>query len=62
MWILGIPTYEGYGLTETSPALTLNSPQAMRFGSVGQPPEMQLRRRPPKRCRILLKTRRSASR
>jgi len=39
MWILGIPTYEGYGLTETSPALTLNSPQAMRFGSVGQPLE-----------------------
>lgn len=36
LWIIGIPTCEGYGLTETSPAVTLNSFQDLRFGSVGQ--------------------------
>ncbi len=34
-WAIGIPIFEGYGLTETSPALCFNNFEHIRFGSVG---------------------------
>ncbi len=34
---LGILVYEGYGLTETSPIATANSPQGRKIGSIGRP-------------------------
>jgi long-chain acyl-CoA synthetase len=33
----GVTLYEGYGLTETSPVASLNTPQSHRAGSVGKP-------------------------
>lgn len=36
---IGIPTYDCYGLTETTPGITMNCPSANRLGSVGRPIE-----------------------
>lgn len=33
---IGIATYDGYGLTETSPTISVNTPTASRLGSVGK--------------------------
>jgi long-chain acyl-CoA synthetase len=35
-WSVGLPIYEGYGLSETSPVIALNGPGCVRIGSVGR--------------------------
>jgi long-chain acyl-CoA synthetase len=43
-WSVGVPVYQGYGLTETSPVVTFNSPKANKVGTVGRPiPNVQVR-------------------
>jgi long-chain acyl-CoA synthetase len=36
-WAVGVPIYQGYGLTETSPVISSNAPGANKIGTVGQP-------------------------
>ncbi len=38
-WDIGIPVFDCYGLSETSPAVAMNCFAAYRFGSVGRPVE-----------------------
>ena len=37
MYLLGFPIIEGYGLTETSPVVAVNSLNNVKYGSVGRP-------------------------
>jgi long-chain acyl-CoA synthetase len=35
LWVVGLPIFQGYGLTETSPVVSTNIPSVNRVGSVG---------------------------
>lgn len=43
-WSVGVPVYQGYGLTETSPVVTSNCPHEHKVGTVGRPiPTVEVR-------------------
>jgi long-chain acyl-CoA synthetase len=43
-WSVGMPVYQGYGLTETSPVVTSNRPGDQKVGTVGRPiPTVEVR-------------------
>ncbi len=43
-WAAGLPIYEGYGLTETSPVLSVNTRTAVKLGTVGKPmPDVEIK-------------------
>lgn len=48
---LGLPVYEGYGLSDCASVVCLNRPQAQRPGSVGKPlPHVEVAWRTTVRC------------
>lgn len=43
-WSVNLPVYQGYGLTETSPVVSANSPKVNKLGTVGKPiPNVQVK-------------------
>jgi len=38
-WTVGLPIYQGYGLTETSPVVSASTPKTYKVGTVGRPIE-----------------------
>ena len=36
-WSVGVPIYQGYGLTESSPVISTNTPDENKVGTVGRP-------------------------